>query len=225
MTRVLEFCVPSESLVAANEIFVTGLAKDDYTAWRGPRPELERQLSQSLYHTFPRYRLNHDGPLFDFCLVPSDDWRFECVFDNFEYSAQKRIPYPKLHLFAQSLLERQDFNDLQDLVDGMDLTEEWGENNLNLDGSGEEYMRWVAEKSEKIRAALPEDVKEEARELGTEIYELDEDPPKFRDIFLHLVRTKAGRIGLRRRVGCIQPSTGPRGPQIRGPESGSMSKY
>lgn len=168
------------------------MAKESYVPWRGRYPE---SLRQSLYHTFPRYRLNRDGPLFDFYLVPSEDWRFECVPDNFEYSAQKRIPYPKLHLFAQALLERQNVNDLQDLVDGMDLTEEWGEENLRLDDLGEDYTQWVAEKNEKIREALPPDVKAEALELGTEVYELDEEPD-LRDTFLHLVRTKEGRIGL-----------------------------
>ena len=196
--QALEFCVPTENLAVANQIFATGAAKDSYVAWRGHYPE---SIPQSPYHTFPRYRLKHDGPLFDFYLVPSDDWRFECVPDNFEYSAQKHLPYPKLHVFAQSLLERQDFHSLEELVDGMDLTEEWGESNLKFEDLGEEYRRWVAGKNEKIRAALPQELKEEALELGTEIYEIDEAPPAFKDIFVRLVKTKEGRIGLEAPLG------------------------
>lgn len=169
-----------------------------YLAWRGRHPELEGRAGQSLYHTFPRFRLNHDGPLFDFQLVPSCDWRFECIQANFEYSAQKQLPYPKLHLFAQSLLERQDLNDLQDLVDGMNLTEEWGDENLRFGDHGAEYTRWLVEKNAKIRDALPQEVKDEVLDgmLGTEIYELDEEPPDFRETFTLLTKTKEGRIGL-----------------------------
>jgi hypothetical protein len=155
-------------------------------------------VSGSLYHTFPRYRLNHEGPLFDFYLVPSIDWRFDCAPENFEYSAQMHIPYPKLHLFAQSLLERQDTGDLQDLVDGMDLTEEWGEENLKFEDPGAEYTQWVTQKNERIREATPQEVKDDPINVmfGTEVYELPEGPPDFRDVFTRLVRTKSRRIGL-----------------------------
>jgi hypothetical protein len=130
-------------------------------------------------------------------LIPSIDWRFDCVPENFEYSAQRGIPYPKLHLFAQSLLERQNRSDLQDLVDGMDLTEEWGEENLNFDGR-DGYVQWVADKNEKIRAALPQRVKDEPfnAAMGTVLYELRTGlPTDFGQVFTHLVRTKEGRIG------------------------------
>ena len=159
---------------------------------------MEGRGGRSLYHTFPRFRLNHQGPLFDFQLVPSSDWRFECIPDNFEYSAQNELPYPKLDLFAQSLLERQDLGDLQDLVDGMDLTEQWGEENLKFGEHSGEYTQWLAEKNVKIREALPQEVKDEVLNdmLGTEIYELDEEPPDFRETFVHLTQTKEGRIGL-----------------------------
>ncbi|KAK4034583.1 hypothetical protein C8A01DRAFT_49045 [Parachaetomium inaequale] len=183
----LEFCVPTEQLATADYIFSSGPAKENYTAWKGRQPGAEAWVSGSLYHTFPRYRLNHDGHLFGFYLVPSIDWRFDCAPENFEYSAQKHIPYPKLNLFAQSLLERQDTGDLQDLVDGMDLTEEWGEGNLKFDDPGTE-----------IREATPQEVKDDPINVmfGTEVYELPEGPTDFREVFARLVRTKSRRIGL-----------------------------
>ena len=155
-------------------------------------------MSGSLYHTFPRYRLNHDGPLFNFYLVPSIDWRFNCIPENFEYSAQQHLPYPKLRLFAQSLSERQSVGDLADLVDGIDLIEEWGEENLKLEDPGEEYAQWVAKRNERIRAAMPQEVKDDPIIVmfGTDVYELREGPQEFRDVFTNLVRAKPRRIGL-----------------------------
>lgn len=194
----MEFCVPTEQLGAAADIFSASPASAKYLPWRGRFPNLEGRVGRSLSHTFPRFRLNHDGPVFGFQLVPSSDWRLDCVPENFEYSAQNELPYPKLHLFAQALLERQDLCDLQDLVDGMDLTEEWGEENLRFGKHSEEYTRWLVERNAKIREALPQDIKDEVLQddLGTELYELDEEPPDFRETFVRLVQTKEGRIGL-----------------------------
>ncbi len=80
----------------------------------------------------------------------------------------------------------------------MDLTEEWGEENLRFGDHDEDYIRWLVEKNAKIREALPQDIKDEVLEedLGFEFYELDEEPPDFRETFTALVRTKEGRIGL-----------------------------
>ena len=197
-SQTLEFCVPTDQLAAADALFSSGPASTSYTAWRGHHPDAEARLPASLYHTFPRYLLNHRRPLFDFYLVPSADWRFDCTRANFEYSAQAHLPYPKLHLFAQSLMERRSFNDLQDLVDGMDLAEAWGDENLRFDDLGEEYARWVADKNDKIRAALPQEVREHpmAVMFGTSMYEVPEGVPKFRGLFVNSVRTKEGRIGI-----------------------------
>lgn len=191
--------MPTNKLADADALFSRGVASASYTAWRGQRPELEARMAGCLYHTFPRYRLNQDERIFDFYLMPSEDWRLECTSDSFEYSAQQRIPYPKLHLLAQSLMERHQFNDLQDLVDGMDLTEEWGEQNLKFDtGLSEEYAQWVATKNAKIRAALPQESKDEPMNqmFGTEVYEMAEGPVDFTENFVRSVRTKQRRIGL-----------------------------
>ncbi len=196
--QTLEFCVPTDQLAAADALFSSGPASTSYTAWRGLHPVAEGRLPASLYHTFPRYHLSNDLGfiLFDFYLVPSADWCFDCTPANFEYSAQHHLPYPKLPLFAQSLMERQSLNDFQDLVDGMDLTEAWGEENLRFSDHGEEYAQWVTDKNNKIRAALPRDVKEDPLTLrfGPGIYLLPTRVPNFRERFLEAVRTKEGRI-------------------------------
>ncbi|SPQ25428.1 53211565-8a32-491b-aebf-ef3f151a1dd8 [Thermothielavioides terrestris] len=197
LCTTIEICVPTEKLADADALISKGTDNASYTAWRGHQPDLEVHRC-SLYHTFPRYRLNHEGPEFDFYLVPSEDWRLDCVPENFEYSAQQQIPYPKLHLFAQSLLERQEINDLQDLVDGMDITEEWGEQNLRLDSPGKEYAQWVAAKNAKIRAALPQRIRDDPLNqiCGPGMYDMDEEFVAFRDVLAHIVRTKEPRARL-----------------------------
>ena len=58
------------------------------------------------------------------------------------------LPYPKLHIYAHSLLDGKNIIDLEDLVDGMNLSMELGEQNLQLDGSTDvesrdgELRRW-----------------------------------------------------------------------------------
>jgi len=38
-------------------------------------------------------------------------------------------------MYAQSLIDTKNSVDLQDLIDGMNLSEEWGEENLDLEGT------------------------------------------------------------------------------------------
>lgn len=44
------------------------------------------------------------------------------------------LPYPKLPIYAQSLPDTMNFVDLEDLIDGMNLTLDWGMENLDPDG-------------------------------------------------------------------------------------------
>lgn len=63
------------------------------------------------------------------------------------------IPYPKLEVFAQSCLETNDEVALADLIDGMNLTVEWGRENLDLNGTHD--ISWVKKQGEKIAKTLP----------------------------------------------------------------------
>lgn len=98
-------------------------------------------LLQSLRHTRPTFILK--GVYFVFILVPASDYFIDPSPDCCELSI-KGIPYPKIHLFARSLLVLQNESDLCDFIDGMDLDRDWGESNLdfdNLQHKGLEFTR------------------------------------------------------------------------------------
>lgn len=63
------------------------------------------------------------------------------------------LPYPTLEIFAQSLLDTNNMVSLTDLIDGMDLTDEWGLEFLKLDAEND--IAWTRQKNEKIRASVP----------------------------------------------------------------------
>lgn len=56
-------------------------------------------------------------------------------------------------MFAQSVLDIRQLIDLVDLVDGMDLSLEWGVQNLELHGTND--VAWAERKSDAIRASVP----------------------------------------------------------------------
>ncbi|EGP90001.1 uncharacterized protein MYCGRDRAFT_27447, partial [Zymoseptoria tritici IPO323] len=90
-------------------------------------------------HRFPRYKFT--GARCFFHVVPSWVYRVSCDDDSIEFS-RKGLPFPKLQVFAQSLLETMNRVDLQDLIDGMNLTYEWGLENLVLEGTSD--TTWAA---------------------------------------------------------------------------------
>ncbi|KAF6225244.1 hypothetical protein HO133_010441 [Letharia lupina] len=68
---------------------------------------------------------------------------------------QTGIPVPKLVVFAQSLLDTNNGVDLEDLVNGMNLSMEWGEEYLELDGSTDvAWANWKAEALEREGKSL-----------------------------------------------------------------------
>lgn len=97
------------------------------------------------------------------------------------------IPYPKLDILAQSLLDTQRFVDLEDLIDGMNLSEEWGEANLDLDRSCD--VAYAERKNERIRASIPETT-------YSCLMEMNDGPIPLRDVWQDAVRGKVRRIGI-----------------------------
>lgn len=84
-------------------------------------------------------------------------------------------PYPQMPQFAQSLLVLQKHRDLCDFIDGMNLDESWGEENIDFDDlqvKGSEFTR-----------ALNQDLA--ARGLGS--YTVDVD---YRRLWNHLASEK-----------------------------------
>jgi hypothetical protein len=137
---------------------------------------------RSLRDTFPSFKLKGSGLWIN--IIPSQDCHFVCENDNFEWS-HLLIPYPRKQVFAQSLLEINDQVALADLVDGMNLTEEWGEKYLDLKGTND--VEWAEEKNAKIRAAVPLTV-------GSFFLEVDDGPVQLKDTWEKIVRSKESRI-------------------------------
>lgn len=96
------------------------------------------------------------------------------------------IPFPKLKLLAQSLLDTQRQLDLTNLVYGMDLSEEWGEDHLDLDKPGE--LEYAKEKNEKL-------IKLCGETLGI-VLRLRETPMDLRQQWQKIVRGKWRRINI-----------------------------
>ncbi|KAK4140346.1 uncharacterized protein C8A04DRAFT_32162 [Dichotomopilus funicola] len=84
---------------------------------------------------------------------------FDCLVDPNPDLCEKShsgIPYPKLEPFARSLLGTQNYSDLEDLIDAMDLTAEWGNEHLPLDDPPD--REYLEKKNAMFEAALPEDL-------------------------------------------------------------------
>jgi hypothetical protein len=117
----------------------------------------------------------------------SSDCHMDCIPSNFDIS-KLGIPFPRLEVFAQSLLDMNSKVDLTDLVDGMDLTEEWGERSLQLDGLVD--VDWAEKKNQAIRDSVP-------LTKFSGLLELEIGPTKRRDIWQHIVTRKERRLGLK----------------------------
>jgi hypothetical protein len=137
---------------------------------------------RSLRDTFPSFKLK--GPALWINIISSQDCHLVCEDDNFEWS-HLLIPYPRKRVFAQSLLEMNDQVALTDLVDGMNLTGEWGEGHFDLKGTND--VEWAEEKNTKTRAEVPLTV-------GSFFLEVDEGPFQLKDTWEKIVRSKESRI-------------------------------
>lgn len=137
----------------------------------------------SLLHTFPRFKVV--GKALCFTLVPSEDAHIDCIPSNIERS-KMGLPYPTLPIFAQSLLDTNDMVALTDLIDGMDLTEEWGSVHLKLDAEND--IAWTQQKNLKIEASIP-------LTPDSCLYECDINIINLRETWNSVVRTKGSRIG------------------------------
>lgn len=117
--------------------------------------------------------------------MPSEDCHLDFNPLNIEYS-QTGLPYPKLEIFAQRLLDTYDEVALTDLIDGMNLTEEWGLQHLDLNGTND--IAWAQRKNQKIRSSVPLSETSCFLELPTSSF----SPRK---VWETLTRTKDSRIG------------------------------
>ncbi|KAH4354081.1 hypothetical protein HBH98_014520 [Parastagonospora nodorum] len=170
-----EVCVPTEKLGEASALLDSAGTYENYP----PRPP----DLWSLLHTFPRFKVV--GKALCFTLIPSDDAHIDCIPPNIERS-QMGLPYPILEIFAQSLLDTNDMVALTDLIDGMDLTEQWGLVHLRL--NAENDLAWTRRKNEKIRASVP-------ASPDSCLLECPINTINLKETWNAIVRTKERRIG------------------------------
>lgn len=137
----------------------------------------------SLRHTYHRFRVRN--LYFCFNIVPADDIHLELAADKVQRS-HHGVPYPKLHVLIQSFLDTKDMVSLADVVDGSDVTDEWGEQHLNLEG--ETDIEWAAWKNKRIEACT-------STIMGGGV---PSRPFKKRDLWDDVVSTKLGRCGWKR---------------------------
>jgi hypothetical protein len=125
-----EICVPSQLKERAEAL----LKSEKYASSYISLPPWPFPSSASLSHTYTRFKAA--AVSFYFVLVPSNNIHLPPLDSQiFERSRPHRLPYPKLHVLIQSFLEANDHVSLADaIIDGSDVSEEWGYQNLDLDG-------------------------------------------------------------------------------------------
>lgn len=140
MSQNWKICVPTELVGQAAEL----LQSEPYaTQYRLVKP-WPYYSPCSLIHTYHRFKsrgINHY-----FFLVPSIDMHIDTDPSNFTRSP-RGLPYPKLDVFIQSCLDTYDMLQLCDVIDGTNVSEEWGENNLDLEGTND--VEWAKEKNKR----------------------------------------------------------------------------
>jgi hypothetical protein len=98
---------------------------------------------------YPRFKFV--GLKLAFVITSDKAFHFECNPKHIEASGNS-IPYPKLEIFAQSLLDIYDGGNLEDLIDGALLSQAWGVKNLELTGcADEDWWCWRHEELAKRR--------------------------------------------------------------------------
>ena len=148
MFKDWEICVQTEKLENAASLLRVKYA-ESYSPSEHSRPVQPTSLS----HTFPRFKVI--GVDLYFIIVPASDVHVNCTSSNIERS-HSGVPYPKLAPFVQSALDRNDGVALCDLIDAQDLTEEWGEANLDLEGTID--VEWAKRKNTALSSSGVESV-------------------------------------------------------------------
>ncbi|KAM5374313.1 hypothetical protein ACJZ2D_006486 [Fusarium nematophilum] len=135
-----EVCIPTELMKKAEALLKSDSCADIYLSIPlNPIPQ-----PQSLAHTYPWFKAV--GLDFYFVLVPSHDVHFECEPSNIQRS-HRGLPFPKLNVLLQSFLETTNRVGLRDTVDGTDISEQWGVENLDLEGTNDLPLAAVMNKA------------------------------------------------------------------------------
>ncbi|KAK6434463.1 hypothetical protein LTR95_009352 [Oleoguttula sp. CCFEE 5521] len=125
-------CVPNSDFAAATQLIDS--MSEKFERVDPPMPQL-----RSLIHIYSRYRsIQEDSRELGFSIMPSSEDFLGDLNDSLIERSPNDIPYPKLEVFAQNLVSIQKWDHLTALVDGMDLSLEWGLEHLRLGTLSEE---------------------------------------------------------------------------------------
>ncbi|TWU72668.1 hypothetical protein ED733_002608 [Metarhizium rileyi] len=130
-----EICVPTELVSKAVQLLESPPQSDVYVRI----DPIRCAQVHSMIHTYDRFQSR--GIWHIFVIVPSFDVHLDCRPANIVRSL-RGLPYPDLKVFAQSCLDRRNVVELCDLIDGTDVSEEWGEENLDLEGTHD--VEWAS---------------------------------------------------------------------------------
>jgi hypothetical protein len=138
--------VPASRLEEAQDILLRQNA-DRFTA-------SQKSLLQpkSLAHTYPHFKQINCRAFF--ILVPSEDIHLDVRSLPIQKSSNG-LPYPSLSHLVQSFLDRNDMVSLGDIIDGSNVSEEWGIQNLDLSGFTD--VDWATSLNRRIQINLEEE--------------------------------------------------------------------
>ena len=143
-TQEWDLCIPDDQLDAARNLLL-GDDPDEakYEIATSPHP-----VPWSLRHTYSCLRLK--GYNFWFVLAPSSDYFVDPSQQEHVERSRNGVPYASLVQSARSLLLQQVMPDLADFIDGMDLTVEWGAENIGFDALQEESAKFWELRNERV---------------------------------------------------------------------------
>jgi hypothetical protein len=111
-----------------------------------------RSNRPTINHTYPRYKFVAIRPSFK--VIPDLEYYFTCIPSNIQYSPFSLLPFPTASAFAQALLGGYRLGDLEDFIDGLNLDEAWGEQDLDLDSYTDSTRMRDAAKREGVEDVL-----------------------------------------------------------------------
>lgn len=148
MLKNWRICVPDSGFPTALQLIDS--MQGEYERVESPMPNF-----CSLVHTYPRFRSTaEDCTHLSFTILPSSEDFLGPFDDTLIERSPNNIPYPKLEVYAQNLVSIQKWDHLTALVDGMDLTLEWGQEHLRLGPSSEEELEYARLKAEKFKESM-----------------------------------------------------------------------
>ncbi|RAK94962.1 uncharacterized protein BO80DRAFT_291402 [Aspergillus ibericus CBS 121593] len=174
LQRDLVLCIQDEQFERAVELFTS---HGDILQPCGANPLSSPNL---LNHKYPRFKAI--GWATFWLLVPGTYCHLNVEPESIEWSLGG-LPYPKLSVYVQSAIDSKSLLDLEELIDGMDLSEEWGHKTLDLEGHTD--TQWL---EDRVKAFRDDGVDEM-------FIWVDPTPVSRREIWTFSVRNKQKRLG------------------------------